>query len=478
MQKWISIIVMLILISACASFTPTIRPDSPLEIPLQYSMYAEGKSGSDHWWEAFDSRELNRLVETALSGNFDIKTAWARLQQADALARQAGARLMPTVDFDVSGDISRYQTKTSPHTDGVISEEKSLYAGLAASYEVDFWGRLRAKRQSEILNFQAAREDLESAAMTVTASVVETWVNILATCKQIAILKDQIRTNQTLLDLEKFHFVNGKSQALDVSQQREALAAAKAQLPGLQLAERQYRSSLGVLLGRAIAADLETQQASMPELIPLPATGLPADLLAARPDVRAAGLRLQSADWAISAARADRLPNITLSTQAAFSSGSLNLLFDNWITVLAGSITGPLFDAGSRKAEVDRTRAVAEEYLAAYAQTVAEAIREVEDNLAAEVRQQEYISLLQDQLNAARVTLKDARLQYLNGKSDYLSYLTALNGVQSLEQQMVVETATQIKYRVTLYRVLGGNWIDSPLAGNAPADRNTASAEN
>jgi outer membrane protein TolC len=224
----------------------------------------------------------------------------------------------------------------------------------------------------------------------------------------------------------------------------------------LQANERQLHNLLAVLSGRTAIEDLG--QETLPEIIPLPSTGVPADLLAARPDIQAAGLRLQSTDWVVSAARADRLPNLTISSRAAFSSGHLDLLFDNWIMSLAGSIAGPLFDAGQRSAEVDRTRAVAEEALADYARTVSEAIREVEDNLEAEMRQQEYIALLGDQLDATRVTLKDARLQYQNGQSNYLAYLTAWNSVQSLERQMAEETAARIKYRVALYRALGKHW--------------------
>lgn len=427
-------------------------------MPAQYTMYSAGEPLADRWWEAFGSSQLNGLVEAALADNFDIKTAWARIRQAEAIARQAGAKQMPAVEFEVAGTTTRSQVKPSSQTDSVRSEERSWDAGLSASYEADLWGRLQAQQQAEILDFHAAREDLAAAGMTVAASVVETWVDILTTQHKIDILEKQIKINQTQLDLQKLRFVNGKASALDVSQQREALSAAKAQLPLLQVNERQLHNQLGVLLGRTTIEDLE--QGVMPDITPLPATGVPADLLAARPDIRAAGLRLQSADWAVSAARADRLPNFTISARAAFSSGHLDLLFDNWIMSLAGSVAGPLFDAGQRSAEVDRTRAAAEEALADYARTVAEAIREVEDNLVAELRQQEYIALLGDQLDATRTTLKDARLQYMNGQSDYLAYLTAWNSMQSLERQMADETAARIKYRVALYRALGKHWTE------------------
>lgn len=464
MYRWISIVLMVALTSGCAAFTPVERPDAPLEIPLQYSLYGAETPGPDNWWKSFDSAELNRLVETALGANYDIQIAAAQLRQADAVARQAGAGLWPAVDAEAGAGVTRQQSKTAAGAPAANAESQTWTAGLAASYEVDLWGRLRAGRTAEILNAQASEADLATARMTVAASVVETWVDLLSVRKQERILEKQIHTNQTLLELEKLRFANGQATALDVSQQREALAAAKAQMPSLRISEQQLLSSLAILLGKATQPDLEGESADLPTLLPLPSVGIPADLLAARPDVRAAGLRLKSADWSVAAARADRLPNITLSASAAFSSGSLDLLFDNWLLNLAGSVTGPVFDAGSRKAEVERARAEADEYLATYAQTVASAVHEVEDNLVSEKQQGLYIALLGEQLDAARTTLKDARLQYINGQGDYLSYLTAWSSVQDLERQLIAEQANQIKYRVALYRALGGAWTEPPAA--------------
>ena len=447
-----------LILAGCTAYEPQVRQDAPLNIPQHYSLYFESDPGPDHWWEAFGSTELNLLVEEALSNNFDIQTAWARLKQADAVARQAGASLMPSLNYSADGEKSWLQAKTSSDSGTNRSEEDLWRLGLAASYEVDLWGKLKAQREAEGFNFQAAREDLDTAAVTVAAAVVQAWIDIMATRDRISILHKQIKINTTLLELQKLRFANGQAKALDVAQQRQALAAAKSEFPLLQLGESQLLNSLALLLGRGSASGLSIEQSVLPELVALPATGLPADLLASRPDVRAAGLRLQSADWEVSAARADRLPSINLSAQAAFSSGGLDVFFSNWIASLAAGITGPLFDAGRRKAEVMRTRAVVEERLAGYAQTVAEAIREVEDSLVTEVRQEEYIYLLEDQLKAARLTLKNAQIQYQNGQSDYLSYLVAWTSVQGLELQIIGERAALVKNRVTLYRALGGDW--------------------
>ncbi|WP_319521814.1 TolC family protein [uncultured Desulfosarcina sp.] len=465
MIRSIFLFITVLAVSGCTLFQPQVRPDAPIDLPEHYSLYSADEPGPGRWWEAFGSDELNRLVDTALAGNFDVRTAWAKLRQADAVLRQAGADLLPTLDADAGAEKSWTQTKTDSssrtHTDS-----KTFSAGLSAAYELDLWGRLGSLRESEALEYEAVREDLDAAAVTVSAEVVTAWIDILSLRRQIDILNEQIDLNQRMLNLQVLRFANGQSDALEVAQQKEALAAAKANLPPLKLDEQIQRHALAVLLGLASSKDLPVSQSTLPELITLPAAGVPADILAARPDVRAAGLRLKSADWQVSAARADRLPSLTLSADAVFSSDSLDLLFSNWVATLAASITGPIFDGGYRAAEVDKTRAEAEEALTGYAQTVAEAIQEVEDSLATETRQAEYITLLEEELEASRTSMKASRLQYLNGQANYLDYLSAWTSVQSLERQLVDEKATRIKNRVTLYRTLGGDWTRN-LAGDA-----------
>jgi len=215
-------------------------------------------------------------------------------------------------------------------------------------------------------------------------------------------------------------------------------------------------------MGSATPGTVEIREGGLPSAGPLPHTGLPADLLTNRPDIRAAWMRLTAADWDIAAARANRLPTISLSASAIFSSGRFDLLFDNWVRTLAGSLTAPLFDGGSRRAEVERTRAVAEENLAIYSRTVARAFREVEDALVTESSQKAYIALLEEQLDATRLSLENARLQYRNGRSTYLSYLVAWTSVQRLERQLVNERATLIKNRIALHLALGGDWNRNP----------------
>jgi outer membrane protein TolC len=187
-------------------------------------------------------------------------------------------------------------------------------------------------------------------------------------------------------------------------------------------------------------------------------------------------LRLRSSQWEVSSARADRLPAITLTGQAEYASDQFNTLFDNWLANLAAGLTGPIFDGNRRSAEVDRTRAVARERLLAYEQTVMEAIRDVENALVNMTKQQAYLEAVRKQLVLAEMTLKQAGERYQNGVVTYLTVLTSLLDVQSLERTLVQGEADLLRYQIALCRALGGAWyedLEEQAAG--AADRRAAS---
>ena len=228
MFKLIYAAAVLLVFSGCSMFQPQPRNAAPISVQEQFSLYSASENGPSQWWEAFENQELNSLVEEALSGNFNLRTTWSRLKHADAIARQAGAALKPSIDYSAGAGKSWQHAKVDGG-ESTQTDSETYSAGLAAAYELDLWGRLNALRQAEGLELQAAREDLEAAAISVAGEVVNTWVDILSIRNQIAILEDQIRINQRMLKLQEMRFVNGQADALNISQQREALAKAKGQ---------------------------------------------------------------------------------------------------------------------------------------------------------------------------------------------------------------------------------------------------------
>jgi len=444
-------------LSSCAIYAPKERTTLNNDLPAQFSLYSEKVPDlANRWWESFQSLELNALVDEALTNSPTIQQSWARLAQAEAIAVKAGAPRYPSLDYEGRASGTRRSNVNNART---TIEDYSL--GLAANYEVDLWGRIKSQTEAAEFDRAASREDLNTAAITLASRVASSWIGILSQQLQTDVLHRQLESNKTSLELIELRFRKSLASALDVYQQRQTVAGTESLIPLAELREELLFNELAAVLGRANFQSLEITDTKLPTIgNNIPDIGIPADVLANRPDVRRAGLRLQSADWSVSAARADRLPAIRLTASASYGGNNIEFgdIFDDWMANLAGSLTGPIFDGGRRKAEVERTRAVVNERLAAYRETVLGAIREVEDALAQEQKQREFIISLDRRLEAAQHSHEEAVNRYRNGLIEYTTVLIQLNTLQLLERNSVEAHYSLLHYRINLHRALGGSW--------------------
>jgi multidrug efflux system outer membrane protein len=450
----IFVVTLALAIEGCAFFAPVQREPEKNLLPPAFSGSSQQWEPECRWWEALNDPQLNDLIEEALGHNFSLQQSWARLQQAQALAVGSGAALYPELDLSAGASSERRHADTTETVE-------SYSLGLTGSYEIDLWGKIRSERQAALIATAASREDLNTAAMTLSANIATRWIGVVSQRMQKQLLVQQLKANQTLLELVELRFRKSLASAVDVFQQRQLVEQTRAQLPLVEQSERRLLNELALLLGRTPFSLPQIQSRSLEIPRDPPAAGIPAQLLTNRPDIRAAAKRLETADWNVAAARADRLPRISLSVEAAYQADKLSLLLDNWLTRLAGNITAPLFDGRRRASEVRRLQAVVLENLAAYRQTVLTAIREVEDALVDEAKLREHLKGLQAQLDAARNALNEARRRYRNGLSDYLPVLTQLLTVQELERTRIQRRAELLTARVDLYRSLGGTWTDT-----------------
>ncbi len=447
-----------LLFSSCNPFKPQARQKPAGELPDTFSLYTTEPEPLQPWWEGFNAPDLNALIDEALADNLTLKVAWSRLNQARALAIQAGAARYP----DLTGTAGASSTRERTENGTSKTESNEDYSlGIISSYELDLWGRIRAEQESALLEASSAREDLNTTAMTLAAEVAQRWVNIIAQRMQKNLLQRQLQTNLTLLELIELRFRMAMVSAVDVYQQKQVVEDIRAELPLVEAQEQLLYHELALLLGKHPQTSLNISRKELPEPSDIPATGLPADLLAARPDLRSAGMRLQAADWQLAAARANRLPAIYLTGSAQYEAGKLELLFDNWLLRLSGNLTAPIFDGKRRAAEVDRRAAIVDENLATYRQTVLKAIKEVEDALITESKQREHIKGLEAVVITSRKALEQAGNRYRNGLTDYLPVLTQLLTVQRLERDLIRQQANLVINRINLYRALGGTWTES-----------------
>ncbi len=404
-----------------------------------------------HWWRVFEDEELNGLVEQALTDNLDLQTAWDRLAQAEAVAQQIGALLWPQVD--ATGRAGRSRDDRG----GVVTYGNLYLAEVAAGYEVDLWSRLRSQEKAALLDVQAQAEAVHTATITLSSLVADTWYQLAEAKALLRITREQIETNRKVLDVVTVQFQKGQVSAIDVLRQRQLVASTESRLITARQAAEVLQHILSVLIGRPPALAWERTAIELPALPPL-ALDLPAEVLWRRPDVRQVYRQVQAADQRVAVAVADQYPRLSLTASIETTSVSFRDLFDDSLANLAGNLVQPLFDAGLRRAEVRRRRAVLSEIIHLWRRTILEALQEVETALVQEQRQIQLLESLRTQLDLARETYERTRDRYIKGQTDYIRVLESLQSLQALERELVGAQRVLVERRIALYRATVGGW--------------------
>jgi multidrug efflux system outer membrane protein len=439
-------------LTACMTLKPERTETVDAYVPDEFSATGGDADLQTRWWLAFESDQLNHLMDTAFAGNLTLEKAVARIQQAEAAARKAGAA--GRIHLGATADASSRTISTPSGS----TTDPNYGLGLSAAYEVDLWGRIRSSKESALASWEASKFDLQTAAITLSAELGRSYFNWLAQNEILALYQSQLAANNKKLSALETRFQTGQSSALAVLQQREQVAAAEARIPPVRALINTAGYNIAVLTGRIPGSDLGLTVEPLPQLPAQPSTGLPIALLENRPDLQSARLALESSDWTVSQARAARLPSIALSANASTDSGNIDQLFDDWSTNLAANLIAPIIDGGARQAEVDRAMAVSREKIAAYRLSVLEAIQDTEDALSSEQHQRDYVEALARQYTAARTTESESIRRYQHGMLPYLDALIAIVSRETLEITHVQAKAILLGDRIQLYRALGGDW--------------------
>jgi len=449
----VTLLILLMMLTSSCTLSTGEHPTEPLELPSRFS-HSGNTALSSEWWLDLEDPIVTTLIEQALSDNFSLLIARDRLQEARASAVKAGAILSPTLGGRARATSRRdYQTEDTSNT---------LLLELAASYEIDLWGRLAAIRDVAVLETQASEADLQTAAMSIAAEVAQTWYRIVETRLQLQLLQEQKKTNSRVLELITIQFRAGQAGAPDVLQQRQLVETNSAELADIRRNLRLLEHLLSILLGEIPGTSKFQEISTLVGLAPLPNTGLMVDLLTRRPDIESSYLQLLAADRRVAAAIADRLPRLSISAELATSGDHAANLFSNWFTSFIANLAGPILDGGQRKAEVERQRAIMSQLLNKYGQTILRAIGEVEDALTHEQAELEIMASLNIRLRLAAQTVDHVAVRYRRGVENYQRVLTALISHQKLQQKVIKSKRLLIEYRIGLYRALGGN---IPLSG-------------
>ncbi len=388
-----------ILATSSGCLLTTDIPDPALDVPGAYkedrAMSREGATPALDWWRAFKSRELTVLMEEAQTVNLDIAAATARILQADALARSAGAALLPVVSADGSGTRSKSSssgggtvTSGGTTTGGGRADHNTFVGSLSASYEIDFWGKNRDALLAAESTANANRFDRDTIALTTYASVANAYFQVLAAQDRLATANRNIAAAQRIYDAIKARVSAGTSSDLDLSQQESVLANQRALVPPLRQTLAQNQNMLATLVARPPESVRITGGSLNGIAAPRVTPGLPSDLLIQRPDIRRQEQQLASATANVGSARAQFFPTIQLTGQGGYQSVALAALFtpNSMFYSAAVGLTQPIFDGGAIQANFDLTKAQQDELLQTYRKTVISAFADV-DNALVSIRQ-------------------------------------------------------------------------------------------
>lgn len=447
-------------LSAC-SFNPHTRVRLPDELPDRYVESNEKdhakeirSSGDGRWWKRFDDPQLNRLMEAMFEKNLQIEQAFARLQQARASVISVRSARFPSVNAE--GEAGRTM---EPSFAGDYTGDNYRLAG-AASFEIDLWGKLEARARAAAKKSDATYEELRTLYLGLSAQLADLYYLAVEQREQLALSNETIASfEETLTNVEERYRL-GVVPAVDVYQARQSLSAAQAarHLFAANLATSEH--AVAVLLGRYPASDEAGQLAELPTMPEAFPTGLPSELVGRRPDLKALLRQIEAADADVAAAIADRFPSLNLigtygTTSRDFATGLIEGDFWNYL----GNITLPIFDAGRRRAEVQRRREVIRERVAAYQQAVLVAFREVEDALARNRETELRLSSLRETEKATRATLRLSLDRYYQGLTDYLPVLNAQRSHFDARSRLLAARRELMSARIELARALGGDWM-------------------
>lgn len=411
------------------------------------------------WWTTFNDPQLTSLVTRAMQANLNLRLAESRIRQARAALGIAGADLGPSVDTAASVTRSRNPASSSRSE----ATTGNLYqAGFDAGWEIDLFGGLRRGVEAADADLEAAIEDRRDLLVSLSAEVASNYLNLRSFQQRLSIARQNLKAQEHTSKLTRQRFSAGFASKLDVVR-AEALAATTAgQIPLLEAQIRQTIYSLSLLLGgepSTLLTELNLD-AALPTALATVPLGLPSDLLLRRPDIRKAEAKIHAATARIGVAKADLFPKFTISGALGLQNSTLSSTLNRASTAwsIGPALNWPLFDLGRTRANLELKKAVQEEELLTYQQTVLTALREVENALIASTKEEEHRQAIAQAVAANRSAVTLATALYTAGQNDFLAVLDAQRSLYAAEDTLAQSNRTVSTNLVALFKALGGGW--------------------
>ncbi|MCK8686797.1 efflux transporter outer membrane subunit [Pseudomonas umsongensis] len=425
---------------------------------------ASEETMNERWWQVFNDPKLSALTQRALSDNLDLKLASSRLQQSRAVRQVITADRYPNTA--ATGSYVRKRNSGEGLNDPSGHNGNSAFsvwdAGFSASWELDFWGRVRRETEAADATVEVAENDRRGVLLTVVAETAQDYIQLRGVQNTRAVTEQNLEVARHSLKLSQLRLADGVATDLDVAEAAAQVAAIESRLPALQQRQAQLINALSLLMGeppQALAAELSTD-APVPQTPRQVAIGLPSQLAERRPDIRQAEARLHAATASIGVAKGDFYPRITLSGSVGSQAMQLSD-FGSWGSRTFGigpQFSLPLFDGGRLRGVLNLREAQQQEAAIAYQQTVLRAWHEIDDQLSAYNASQLRRDSLAEAVRQNRIALQTAQRQYVEGVVDFVNVLTVQGALLATQEQWVESSTGVSLAAVGLYKALGGGW--------------------
>lgn len=412
------------------------------------------------WWADIAGPGLARGVDRLRTNNFDLIEARERVVQAELRAAQARGARLPSAGGDVGANYGR-----GPVAPSGFEWDDSYSLGVTASFDTDLFGALRARWRSAQLNARATRLNYQATEHQLITALTQAFVNAATLQRRLDLaveIADSYETTYRLTD-QRYDTGSRNTSASDVQIARQNLEAALADIPDLETQLAAQLIQIDILLGQTpgeAAASFDAQLDLDREIVA--PGGLPADLLAERPDVAAAGLSYEAALEDIGAARADLFPGLSLTAALSFQGEEPGdvVEFDELLASLAASLTQPIFQGGRLRQEVRVQESEALALSSAYARAALTALSEVETALVQQSGLIRQLEQLDAALRSAQISNQIAQDRYRQGLISLLSVLETQRSLNAARLNIILTEQGLILARIDLHQSLGGQWFD------------------
>ncbi|OJY79001.1 MULTISPECIES: efflux transporter outer membrane subunit [unclassified Rhizobium] len=460
---------LLLVLAGCVSGPDHKPPEMPL--PAKFSeggLKANGDVAGSQWWTAFSDSKLNAFAAQGLAQNLNIQQSLERINQAEAAVVTAGAGGLPSLTL--SGDHTTSGQKGSLRTQ---TETKNATSGSASvSWLLDLWGQYRRAREGANASLDAAYSSVDVARLTYLQDLANSYVNARYYQALISIAQENLKSRRDTLSLTKFQLEAGAASRLDVVQAEGLVNQTLALVPGYEISYRQQVHHIATLLNVPSATIIAQMQGggSQPVFRGNVTTGVPADLIRNRPDIRVAERTLAASTAQIGVAEAKLYPSITLSgsiSPSYVSTHAANGGLTSWS--FGPSLNLPIFDGGALRAGVKSAESASREQYIVWKQTVASAVEQVENGLSAVSRDAQTVAAQRAQVKSYQLALQLSTASYKDGASSLLDVLDAQRNVTAAQQSLVQAIQLSAIDYISLNVAIGAGYVPASKATIAAA---------